>query len=298
MKSSPIMPSLRIEQLAMHTAGILLLSSGLIHTLVWLSLGGSLEGDISWRKPILFGFSTGATMLSLGWVTGQLARRKGDALLLSGFSIVMLTEVFLITLQQWRGVPSHFNRATPLDATILFWIEGLIVFATIVIAYLTWRCFGKLAGSDAIRLSIRSGMAMLLFACLLGFLIVAIGNQQLQSGKNPGVFGAAGVMKFPHGMPIHAIQYFPLLVWILHKFGVAPASRLRTVKFAVASVSLFTVYSLLQTFTGRARFDVTLLSGAILAASIALLCIPAWTICCAIFRQLLPSPVANLTSRQ
>lgn len=292
------MPFQRIEQLSMYVVGALLLWSGVMHTLVWLSLGGSLEGDVSWRKPILFGFSTGATMLSLGWVTGKLKRRKGDVFLLNAFSIAMLIEVLLITLQQWRGVPSHFNRSTPLDATILFWIEALIVFATIVIADLTWRCFGKLADSAEMRLSIRSGMSMLLFACLLGFLIVAIGNQQSQLGRDPGVFGPAGVMKFPHGMPIHAIQYFPLLVWSLRKLHVANASQLKAVQFAVASVSTFTLYSLLQTFTGRARFDVTLLSGAILAASVAFLCVPVWTASRAIFCQLLPSLAANQISQQ
>lgn len=64
----------------------------------------------------------------------------------------MLAEVGLITIQQWRGVPSHFNRSTDFDATILLWIEGLILFATLVIADLTWGSFLSISESPDMKL--------------------------------------------------------------------------------------------------------------------------------------------------
>ena len=73
----------RSELKLMFVVGALLLASGLFHLLVWAVLGGSMAGDVSWRKPILFGFSTGATMVSLGWVLGKMRQRRGDFVLFS-----------------------------------------------------------------------------------------------------------------------------------------------------------------------------------------------------------------------
>lgn len=52
-------------QTFLYAAGVLLLGSGLFHTLVFLPDGGGWDGPLSWRKPILFGFSFGITVLSL-----------------------------------------------------------------------------------------------------------------------------------------------------------------------------------------------------------------------------------------
>jgi hypothetical protein len=266
---------LRLEQVLLFCAGGILLASGFFHVLVWLVDGGSLSGSVSWRKPILFGVSAGVTLLSIGWLVGKLRRRAGDFWLLSAFGVAMLVEVGLITLQQWRGVPSHFNRSTPFDANVLLLIESLIVFVTIVIAYLTWRCFRPLATQTDMTLAIRGGMALLLFSCLLGFVLVAHGNHQVTLGQPPEVFGAAGVMKFPHGTPMHAIQFLPFLAWVLRKLRVEQRKCFLAVAGALTSVSSFTAYSLLQTFTGRARFDLWWLSAVLLVASAIFLSGPA-----------------------
>lgn len=175
----------RAEQKLMFIVGAVLLVSGVFHLLVWTVLGGSMSGDVSWRKPILFGFSAGATMVSLGWMVGKIRRRWGDFVLFMLFSFAMLLEVGLITLQQWRGVGSHFNSSTPFDATVLAWIEGLIVFATIVIADVTRRSFREVSAGPDLVLAIRGGMVLLLFACLLGFVLVGYGNHRVMQGRPP-----------------------------------------------------------------------------------------------------------------
>ena len=170
----------------MYSAALLVLS-GIIHTVVWLIDGTSLAGPVSWRKPILFGFSAGVTLLSMAWLTEKLPRRRGDSLLFPLFGLAVVLEVLLISLQTWRGVPSHFNRATPLDASILVGIESLILFVTLVIVDLTWRSFGPMEvlspRTEAdMTLAIRGGMLLLLFSCLMGFVLVAYGNARLSSG--------------------------------------------------------------------------------------------------------------------
>jgi hypothetical protein len=133
------------EQLVLFFAGMILVTSGCLHVLVWLADGGPLEGPVSWRKPILFGVSAGVTLLSLGWVVGKMRPRTGDLLLTGTLAAAMLVEVGLITLQQWRGVASHFNRASAVDGTVLAWIKSLIVLVTVAIAELTRRSFGPLS---------------------------------------------------------------------------------------------------------------------------------------------------------
>ena len=255
-------------------AGGVLIASGIFHIFVWLVVGGSLSGDISWRKPILFGVSAGVTLLSLSWVANKLPRRRRDPISLGALGLAMLVEVGLITIQQWRGVASHFNRSTSFDATVLLGIEILIILVTLVILDLTIRCFGRIDAHADNRLAIRGGMALMAFACLLGFVLVGYGNRQQTLGQPPGIYGDAGVMKFPHGMPIHAIQYLPMIAWSLKRLGANERQRHQAVGWTLASVIAFTLFSLLQTFTGRARFDIWWLSGLSLIASFVFLSVP------------------------
>lgn len=275
-----------------YTVALILILSGAVHVVVWLVDKGPWEGSVSWRKPILFGFSAGVTVFSIGWLTGKIRSLKGDNLLTILFALAMLIEVGLITMQVWRGVPSHFNSSSPFDALVLNWIEGLILFATGVIGYLTLRSFGNLRASCDMRLAIRSGMLLLLFACLFGLFMVNYGNSRVAKGQSPEVFGARGVMKFPHGMPIHAIQYLPLIAWSLNRLGAGDRERFRSVTFALASIVAFTAYSLIQTFAGRARFELNAASATVLFGSAFLLAIPALGILNAI-RHRLKSDVAT-----
>ena len=103
-------------------SGALLVLSGLIHVFVWLILGGEWEGSVSWRKPILFVVSTGLTVLSVAWIYPKLRPRKWDSVLCGLFGFAMVAEVALITIQQWRGEASHFNRSSPLNTLIESWM--------------------------------------------------------------------------------------------------------------------------------------------------------------------------------
>lgn len=278
-----------LEQRILYVAGGVLIASGAVHVLVWLTEGGSLEGPVSWRKPILFGFSAGVTLLSLGWLFGAIRRRAGDTIVSGTLALAMLVEVGLITLQQWRGVPSHFNRGTELDSSILNGIEALILLVTVVIADLTWRSFRPLRASADVALAIRGGMLLLLLSCLLGFVLVGWGNHQMASGRPPETFGSAGVMKFPHGVPMHAIQALPILAWLLCKTGVPEPQRTTAVAYTIGSTVAFTAYSLLQTFSGRARFEPWWLSMSVLIASGGLLMVPVYIAVRGVIRRRLNS---------
>ena len=141
-------------------AGLALMLSGLLHFLVGLGSNASWEGSVSIRKPILFGFSTGLTMISLGWIQRRLRPANYDAIGSPLFAIAILIEVALISMQFWRGKASHFNHSTTFDDTVDRVMTGLIIFAAIVILDLTRRSFKFIQANREMQLAIRAGMAL------------------------------------------------------------------------------------------------------------------------------------------
>ena len=266
----PANPSSKCQRL-LAVSGSLLVLLGLCHLIVYLVLGGLWEGAVSWRKPILFGLSTGATVLSIAWLYPKLKPWKWDTLLCGLFGAAMVGEVSLISIQQWRGVASHFNRTTEMDSLIESWMTYLIIFATLVLVEFTRRCFGKMDAQDDLKLAIRGGMTLLIISCLIGFAILFYGHSQVANNADPSTFGKAGVTKFPHGVAIHAIQFFPIACWLMCKLGLGIERRFQLTACLVASTSVFLLYSLVQTLSGRGRFDFTYSGAALLALSVVLL---------------------------
>lgn len=274
------------NQTWLYGAGVLLILSGLFHVGVYAVLGGEWEGPVSWRKPILFGISTGATVVSMGWIYGKLQSRIYDRLVTPAFAIAMVIEVALISMQTWRGVASHFNRETVFDAAVENWITWLIVFASVVIVDFSLRSFLSLNGEADIKLAIRSGVLFLVASIAIGFAISFYGNIMASLNREPSIVGDAGVAKFPHGVAIHAIQMFPILVYGMAKLGFEQTQRLRILKLCVTAMSLMLIFSSVQTLSGRARFDVDLFSGGLLLATSLTMIAAAWIAIAAKLRRL------------
>lgn len=250
-----------------------LFSSGLFHlTLLWFT-GADWSGPLSLRKPGLFGISAGLTVWSIVWVLTQLAPRRTDQSLASFMSGGLLVEVGLITMQQWRGVPSHFNRATTFDALVESIMLGLIFLVTAGIAALCWRSRQLRPMTESRAIAIRAGLWFLLASCGLGLLATIAGEVNLATGHLPEVWGRAGILKYPHGAALHAIQTLPLLSAFLERYRVVySASILRA---AVVAQLLFLVHAVSQTASGRARGDVDLTSiAALMAAGVFLKLLP------------------------
>ena len=276
----------------LKSSGLLLALSGVAHFVIWLFAGGDWEGPVSWRKPILFGVSTGVTVLSVAWLYPKLRPRRWDAVLCGLFGFAMVAEVALITIQQWRGLPSHFNYTTTLDAFIESAMTYCIVIVTLVLTEFTRRCFCNLNAPDDLKLAIRGGMAFLILSCLIGFLILFYGNAQVSINADPTAVGRAGVAKFPHGVAIHAIQFFPLVCVCLRKISISSRRRVRYMRFCIASTGTFLIFSVHQTLNGRDRFDLEPI-GMILIFGSALLLLP---IIFAIVKKLMQRTVRAIKS--
>jgi hypothetical protein len=77
-------------------------------------------------------------------------------------------------------------------------------------------------------------------------------------------FGAAGVMKVPHAVAMHAIQVLPALAWLLGFAALAERRRLSLVGAATVGYGALVAVSLLQTAAGLAPSDVGVV-GAVLS---------------------------------
>ncbi len=272
-------------QLLLLVAGGLLVLSGAVHSVVWLFSSGDWEGPVSLRKPILFGLSTGATVLSIAWLYPKLQPQKWDAAFCGLFGISMIAEVALITMQYWRGVASHFNHSTLVDTQIENWMTYLIVFATVFLVEFTRRCFFNLNAPSDLKLAIRGGMTFLIASCLIGFAILFHGNSQAAIGADPSTYGEAGVTKFPHGVAIHAIQFFPLACWLLMKAGIPLEQRTRLIGYLIASTAAFLMFSIVQTLSGKGRFDMTTEGALLIVFSTGCLLPLVWTLAVRLLRR-------------
>ncbi|WP_157245067.1 hypothetical protein [Nonomuraea typhae] len=246
----------------------LLLASSVFHGVVYVVDGGAWEGPVSWRKPILFGFSFGVTLLSLVWIAGRsrLRPRTGRLLVLT-LAVASLAETALIDLQRWRGVPSHLNFATPFDTIVSACLAAVAILGLIppiiVLAVLAWRRFD---GSPSMRLAVRAGLASLLLTLVSGGLLIANGRAigLPPEATDLSIFGAAGQLKVPHAVSLHGVQALPVLAWVLTMTGWSEAARVRLAGLAAAGYGGVVLVSMLQAAGGLAPADLTVVSGVLL----------------------------------
>jgi hypothetical protein len=230
-----------------YVCGGLLILSGLFHGVVYLVDGGPWDGPVSWRKPIVFGLSFGVTLVTLAWILGFLRPGKVVAWIIVGIlAVASIGEVALISMQKWRGVASHFNESTPFDESV-FSMMGLLVTVVIVLTVvLTLWSFFRLDAPPSLALAIRAGLVTMLVG-------QAVGAQMIVEGGN--TYGAAGALKVPHALSLHAIQVLPALALLLLLSRTAERQRVRVVALGIVGYAVLIASALLQTYEGRAPLD-------------------------------------------
>ncbi len=233
------------------TLSIFVMSSGL---LLLAGIVGMLVdprivlGMPNWAKSTKFGISLflyGATLL---WLLPMLTRRPRMAQFIAhGTGALLLIEVVLLAIQAVRGVPMHFNVATPFDTVLwqlmsvsimLFWLVTLVATGLLLLQPLPNRILAW---------SIRLGMPITLIGLTQGFLMTvpnATQQELLASGQQLDLVGAHtvgnldggpglpllgwstehGDLRIGHFVGIHGIQTIPLLGFLLLQ---APAAWLR-----------------------------------------------------------------------
>lgn len=232
---------------AWYAVAAVLFAGGLAHVGVLLVTGASWEGPVSLRKAATFGLSFGLTLATVVWATSflRLTRRLRSAVL-SIFAVVCVLETALITLQAWRGVPSHLNFETPFDAGVSMTLAGggFVIIAVGLI--LTWAALRRTAGlAPELRLALRYGFGTLLVAFATGAIMIATGVTVVRSGDPATAYATAGFLKPLHGVAMHAVLVLPGLAWLLGFTGWDSGFRLRVIRWAIAAYSALLVGALI-----------------------------------------------------
>jgi len=187
------------------------------------------EGRTGWRKPLVFGISNAMVFASLreALASQQLVHRSLVSHLVAWATAI---EVGIITVQAWRGVGSHFNVSTSLDAT-LYCIKlcgaamlGLGCFAAAL--GFTWR---PAAVHEAKAIALRHGLWSLCIAVLVGVGQAVFGHLPRQphfvedapclvvtaaASASPcyEIHGQA-IVKLAHFLPLHVTEVLLILAW-------------------------------------------------------------------------------------
>jgi hypothetical protein len=208
-----------------------------------------ITGAPAWLKPAKFAISTAIFAASLAWLfqylTASPRLKRGLARTLS---FVLVLEVAIIDVQAARGITSHFNAGTLLDAT-LFSIMGMgIAVLWISMLWVAVLLFRQSFADAAFGWALRLGMAITVIGAGAGGIMLPPNHQQLvqiehhekpnsigahtvgapDGGQGlPGVEWSAhhGDLRIPHFFGLHALQIIPFCAWLLIRRRTAMATR-------------------------------------------------------------------------
>ncbi len=186
-----------------------------------------------WIKPIKFSVSIAIYVWTLAWYLRYLSgRRRAVRIISRVVAITMVAEIIGITLQSARGVPSHFNVATPLDAAIFSAMGAVIGVNTVMVI---WVCVLFFADHPDLPLAylwgIRFGLLLFLLAAAEGVLMVIHGSHTV--GAADGGAGlpfvnwsrAHGDLRVAHFAGMHALQVLPLAGYWMGRSGRPEAAQ-------------------------------------------------------------------------
>ena len=245
----------------------------LLSTLGWifilLSLGhaiGILVDDREvlginvWIKPLKFSLSIAIFMWTIGWLLYEVKLKIYPNFYMTiAFAAVMVIEQACITMQSFRGVPSHFNYSSSFDG-IVYGIMGLGIIVNTILVTLLLIFF------------IRKKTLVLpqpyLWSIYLGLFIVILGSVEgaIMVMKSTHTIGAAdggpglpfvnwstshGDLRVAHFMALHGIQ-FSLIAGSLLSRGTGP-ERPRTLALIaiVLAYTAITAYLFWQAMQGQ-----------------------------------------------
>ena len=194
-----------------------------------------ITGAPAWVKPMKFAISTVFYTFSLVWLLSFVeGRRRLVAVIGWASTIALVVELVLIVLQVGRGVASHFNYSTPLDAAIFSSMGAFIGLAWVMSLIAIVLLLRQPMRDGASGWSLRLGLIAAALGMGLAFLMTAPNAAQiaaLQAGAGNGILGAhavgvpdggpglpllgwsteGGDLRIAHFFGLHGLQVLPLL---------------------------------------------------------------------------------------
>jgi hypothetical protein len=249
----------------------LLAGLGLVHLALALLMalaipfdGREILGIDPWIKPIKFALAIAIYVWSVAWIMADLAISPTAHIWASRLTaLTMVMEMALIGLQSARGVPSHFNEATPLDTWIFRVMGGAIVANTIVAGWIGYRAFRTPDGARPGYLAgVRWGLVLFLIGSVVGgYMAGRLSHTVGAADGGPGLpfvnwSRVAGDLRIAHFLGIHALQILPVAGVLSDGALRAGASR-RRVGALAAGLGVLLLLALVQALLGRPLIAVT-----------------------------------------
>jgi hypothetical protein len=203
------------------------------------------------RKAATFGLSFGLTLATVAWVSHLVPwTGRSRNVLLGAFTVTSVVETALVSMQAWRGVPSHFNFQTGFDTAVSMSLAagGFVIIVTIV--GMTLAAFR--AGSrqtPAMRLAVRFGFATLLVALAVGAAMIAAGSAAAR-GPDPSIaYETAGFLKPAHAVTMHAILVIPALAWLLSFTRWGENQQTNIVRLGIVGYTTLSIVIIIESVT-------------------------------------------------
>ncbi len=168
------------------TVGGLLFVTMVVHVVALVVTGGPLTGPVSLRKPATFAETGWLLAWSMALLLPALRMRRWQEHVVGTATVLFgVGETAIMGEQAWRGVPSHYNFSTPLDAALMrggaAGTAAVFLIGVLVLLVATIRA----PVPADVRLGVLGGALVLLLGSAIGLVMVV---------NNSGVFqGTLGV---------------------------------------------------------------------------------------------------------
>lgn len=257
--------------------GAVLLVTMVAHIAALVITGGPVSGPVSLRKPATFAEAGWLISWSAAAILPRLQTRAWQRHLI-GASVILFSvgETAIMAVQAWRGVPSHYNFSTPLDAALMRVGAGgtaaIFLIGTVVLLVSAVRSRDIAA---SLRLGIVAGIVVLIIGCVIGFVMISNNSGVYQGsigagftrqtaaylGPSAATVGpqylllrpatAGGDLVAPHVIAIHGLVLLAVPAVALTRTAMTRGRQLRLVVITVASVAIGMALLLLQAFAQR-----------------------------------------------
>ena len=224
-----------------------------------------ITGAPAWLKPAKFAISTAIYALTFAWIFTQLPGWPRLKRIVGWTSaVVFVIEVGIIDAQAARGVTSHFNVGTPLDAALFGIMGAAILVAWAVSIALTVAAFRQTFADETMGWAIRLGLLITVLGSATGGLMTRPTSAQLAAARagehvtvfgghtvgapdgGPGVPGTGwstqhGDVRVGHFVGLHGMQAIPLLLWLFRTMRPRGSHRALAFVAAASYASLFVI---------------------------------------------------------
>ncbi|OLB66628.1 MAG: hypothetical protein AUI10_02205 [Actinobacteria bacterium 13_2_20CM_2_72_6] len=256
--------------------GTVLLGTMLVHVVALAIRGGPVTGPVSLRKPADFAEAGWLLTWSVALILPRLRTRAWQRHVIGGSAVLFgVDETAIMAVQAWRGVPSHYNFSTPLDAALMrggaAGTAGVFLIGVVVLLVAALRS----PDTASVKLGIRAGIVVLLVGCAIGFVMVSnnsgvfegafgsgFGNRTAAYlGPDPATIGHEYVLLRPHtrggdlvllhAIGIHGLALLALPAVLLTRTALPAARQLQLIATAAGAIGVGMAVLLVQALRQR-----------------------------------------------